>query len=66
MLGCTFNARANADVKERYAKLGAESMLMSSEAFNAFLKTETGSGLLLAMAVGGVNDVTVAGRKVRA
>lgn len=45
-------AMANADVKERYAKLGAETMLMSSEAFNAFLKTETESAGKIARAAG--------------
>jgi tripartite-type tricarboxylate transporter receptor subunit TctC len=33
-------ALANADVKERMVKLGAEPFPMTPEAFNAFIKTE--------------------------
>lgn len=43
-------ALANADVKERMVKLGAEPMPMTPEAFNAFIRTEMDSAARVAKA----------------
>lgn len=45
-------AMAHPDVKDRYARLGAETMLMTPEAFNAFLKVEAEAAARIARAAG--------------